>query len=173
MALEIRAAPARKHLSARELDSLALSGEIDALLADAENRDLFLLQEHGDTFRRLAQALRSTKLSTPQFILWLLRRILIHDSQFLLRCQVYINSRLNPYLSRYETPPQEELPPDIANVWLPRLERIEDRLLRTALTYAKLNRQLGDAGADAPEENEEAALEEIDTEIAPEAGGAA
>ena len=127
-------------LSERTDHQLAEAGELDALLARAQTHGLWI-QVLPSLWHNIARALRNFPGDTPDMVDWAFRKMLEFNLQFLVRCQLVIDDALrNRILSGADF--EHELPADITTEWLPRLQRIEERIIRLSDAYGRVRRGL-------------------------------
>jgi len=116
------------------------AGDIDGLLDHIQHRGLWLEVFPG-VWKNIRDALKNFTGTTEEMIDWTFRRVLEFDLQLLVRTHVVIDDELHGIGSR--SPAFErDLPPDVAERWLPRLQRIEDRIVHLSTAYAKVKATL-------------------------------
>ena len=122
------------------------AADIDTLLAEIERKGLWMQPTPG-VYREIGKALQKFPGDTEALVEWLFARMLRFDAQFLLRAQLVVTDATTNYWVAGPHP-DKDVHHDIKEVWLPRIARIEDRLLTIMNAYAKAKHVLAMAKGD-------------------------
>ena len=129
--------PPPKSLAARMAEA-ALAGDPEQVVREYQTAIHDCEYYFPDFLRELRTAMQTATSHSPEAtIKFLMNRILIFDGLLLVRAQNCVEKGLQR-LDRSMPQSTGEIPEDIANIWLPRVAKLEDSVKSTCRLYSQI-----------------------------------